>query len=155
MKPVIGPALLSYAKEHLDFRSDNIAQVIKPLHVFKKVWVPNPHPARSIYPVRPYPAIANLIIPEGALVHIDNFAFEGDFASAYARKMRASFAFCHSIVRTHNKEQVTTAHSGFDVSFWYTAGEDVAPRLSFAMKGSCASGIHFFMNLGDAKEWSL
>jgi hypothetical protein len=125
-------------------------KVVHPLHVFKKVHVHSKFVNGDGYRVQ---AIANLIIPVGALIYAANYSFWENEGSD-ARKMRASAAEVHSIATVHSKKQVSTANSPRRKIFKYTVGLTVTPELRFSRRESqCESGIHFFVNLADAKGW--
>jgi hypothetical protein len=119
-------------------------KVVKPMHVFKRV-----HNGENW--VR---AIANLIIPAGALIYVAPSAFYMG-QSADSRKMRASEAFVHSLATQRTGRMLQQAHSGYSCDFTYNVGATVKPELRFSKRAAqCDSGIHFFVNLADAKNWS-
>jgi hypothetical protein len=124
---------------------DGFYKVVTPLHVFKKV-----HHEINGHKVD---AIANLIIPVGALIFAPHYSFWA-FNSADGRKMRASEAEVHSIVTKRAKKQVNIAIATRCRRFEYKVGTTVKPELRFSRCGDqCESGIHFFVNLADAKSW--
>lgn len=105
-------------------------------------------------------AIANLIIPAGALI----FAAErvwSDQTVLHDRKMRASKAFVHSIVKadydcSNTEIEITRAMSGWAHSFIYAKGQTVKPLSAFDLyQNTCTSGIHFFLNVRDAYCYSV
>lgn len=123
-------------------------KVVKPLHVFKKVYHcdrMNQYEASEV--------IANLVIPVGALIYVPNSAFR-PWGNDDDRKMRASEANVHSVVTIRGKKQLKEARSGYDHIFKYKVGATVKPTSRFSRRESqCAEGIHFFVNLSDAKNW--
>lgn len=130
----------------------NIYVVTKPMHVFKKVFGDC-----GVH------VIANLIIPVGAFVQAstDVFAVRCDsghsdaFMNARIRKMRASEAHVHSLVKQRSQQHVGDAYSGWDPFFKYTVGTTVKPRYVFSLANKqCDYGIHFFVNLDDAMKWN-
>jgi hypothetical protein len=97
-------------------------------------------------------AIANLIIPVGAMIYASNDAFVCN--SSDSRKMRATEAKVHSVVTRRSKKQEQLAHSMFDSDFKYVPGQIVKPSKRFSKcEDRCDSGIHFFVNLHDALTW--
>jgi hypothetical protein len=116
-------------------------KVVTPLHVFKKVYVNRVE------------TIANLVIPAGAMIYAEPYAFQPGARMAL-RKMRASEAFVHSLVKQRMGTQVQEANSHWDPSFTYKVGETVKPNRPFSKdETQCDHGIHFFINLADAKRW--
>jgi hypothetical protein len=104
-------------------------------------------------------AIANLIIPKGAEVYIEEYK---TLTEPNRLKMRASEAKIHSVVRIADKKQVIFGRSFHDSSFVYLnpkmlgdlAGDAfISPIGGFnGYAGQCASGIHFYINLSAAME---
>ena len=124
----------------------NVRRVTSPLHVFKKVyneWLDD--------------AIANLIIMEGESIWIHPYAFAGSgWAGSWnERKMRATSAYVHSIHSVDpGNRSVRQAKSWFDPTFVYKVGEVVRPKFDFSFEqNTCASGIHFFVELNDALDF--
>lgn len=116
-----------------------------PLHVFKKVFCFRWSDTRA--------AIANLVIPAGAVIYVDTRAFLRG-ASPHTLKMRASEAFVHSIALINGETQLASAHSVRDNAFTYIPGRTVKPKYRFSKKkAQCESGIHFFVNLAAAKNY--
>jgi hypothetical protein len=121
-------------------------KVVEPMRVFKKVYAPD----GNRYHVD---AIANLIIPVGATIYASWHAYRPS-VDADDRKMRASEAFVHSIAKQRMGTQIQQADSGWDSFFKYRVGETVKPTQRFSKSPSqCSPGIHFFVNLSDAKHW--
>ena len=121
--------------------------VTAPLHVFKKVYCYNKFGNTRA-------AIVNLVIPVGAQIYIGDYAFSR-FAGSSEMKMRTSEAFVHSIVSLAALEQESEGHAGYDNEFKYVPGTTVKPTRRFSKaEDQCDSGIHFFINLADAKNWS-
>lgn len=86
--------------------------------------------------------IANLVIPEGALIRIP---------CSYSNKFRASRAKVHSIYSLRGKRYCDKGISEFDTNFKYNVGNIVVPTYPFSLGDSeCAPGIHFFLNIADA-----
>jgi hypothetical protein len=125
-------------------RQHGFFTVVKPMHVFKHVRHGENNSTR---------AIANLVIPVGAMIYVNDIAFsEGAVASH--RKMRASEAFVHSIAAQRSGQQVHEATSSWTSMFKYIVGKTVKPMKPFCkVSTQCESGIHFFVNLADAKSW--
>ncbi len=124
-------------------------KVVRPMQVFKKVRFTN----KGHKGVQ---AIANLIIPAGTLIYADDYAFDDGWMGQQAeyRKMRASEAFVHSIASGFTYLPVQKAYSGYNDQFFYRPGETVKPAEKFSKQADqCSSGIHFFVNLKDAKQW--
>lgn len=122
-------------------------RVVKPLYTFKLVNVVSPVREKTLRR-----AIANLIIPAGAIVYADYRAFH-ERSDTNERKMRASKAYVYSIEPTSSsiKSKYVTAESRWDPRFKYYVGEMVEPAHQFSFAGNqCESGIHFFLNLYDA-----
>lgn len=122
-------------------------KVVKPMHVFKKVHVGTDS--------RNTQAIANLIIPVGALIYAEDVPIYFADANDYDyRKMRASEAKVVSIVSCKNQIPANEGFSGSGSSFKYHSGKTVKPTYPFSKKAAqCESGIHFFVNLRDALKW--
>lgn len=126
-------------------------KVVESIGVFKKTFVPHPIYGRTMDAV-----IVNLIIPVGALIHVPP-RFAGDPPKGFVqRKFRASEAFVHSqyVIDHYNHKDskpVTRSVSGWDETFEYKTGATVRPKEPFDMqRGTCESGIHFFVNLKKA-----
>lgn len=100
--------LNKFVKSHGVLLPNEQVMLTQPLHAFKKVYYRQPGSMRN------HDAIANLVIPIGAIV---NLAQEGD-----GQKMRASQAYCHSIFTADGKKELDTAHSGYDNTFQYHSG---------------------------------
>jgi hypothetical protein len=126
----------------------NFYTVAKPLRVFKKV-------SDGI------PCIANLIIPEKALVYAPVACFNTDGNARADRKMRASEAYVHSIWTLgykHTPEHFSVSRqngkSMWDNEFVYSAGFSVRPVHKFSLfDQNCDSGIHFFLDVHDAIDY--
>jgi hypothetical protein len=151
---------------------DSIWKLKEPIPAFKKVFTYTPFSDRmiAVYPhledevlereLRNNPhfsnrsydlsaAIANLMIPKGALVHCNQFAF--------TNKLRANKALVHSIVRVEDRKPVMYGLSSYDTSFMYLNGGmlgreiEVRPWHGFYNgTGNCESGIHFYLELDAA-----
>jgi hypothetical protein len=124
-------------------------KVTKPMHVFKKVNLKKNGAAA---------VIANLIIPVGALFYCDSELFYWQLSNSSwfgpSRKMRASEAKVVSLVKARSQESVQLARSSYDSSFTYEPGQIVKPVDKFSREeDECSSGIHFFINLGDALDY--
>lgn len=121
----------------------NQYRVVAPLHVFKKTTDAN----------RIGSSITNLIIPVGAVICADAWAFE--HSGRGYRKMRASRAIVHSSYNRFTKELVPKAHSLHDTSFTYQANQLVKPTVRFDKRRAdvCSPGIHFFLDLHDALNY--
>jgi hypothetical protein len=171
--------IINWRKQHLvEIRNrPGYWRVVKELNVFKKVQtylsgvdrdvVVNPHLKMTNILYHGHnssltenyysraDAIANLIIPVGSEIYIDDWkaTVNPDFL-----KMRASQAQVHSIVRISDKKQVVFARSNYDKLFTYVnpqlvAGADkvIHPGNGWAQRsGQCAGGIHFYINIDAA-----
>lgn len=149
MKLTTGQPLRDYFNEHVELIEKFVGgsraryRVTKPLHVFKKTHE------------RMHDAITNLIIPVGAKVHADLDGFD-ELCSADLRKMRASEAIVVSSARVRSRKPCKTPpNSSFDPRFKYVDGTIVKPfgNPFFNGPGTCAAGIHFFLNLQDALDY--
>jgi hypothetical protein len=134
----------SYWDNETRLRQYGFYKVVKPMQVFKRV-----HHGENY--VR---AIANLVIPVGAMIYVNPAAFwKGQCSDS--RKMRASEAFVHSLATQRTGRPLLEARSGYSYNFKYHIGKTVKPELRFSKQAAqCESGIHFFVNLADAKTWS-
>ena len=154
-----GKRVESYLKQHTrQYNVPQFLEVTKPLHVFKQV--------KS--GVKRVNAIANLIIPVGAVIYYP-YASLSHLSNQADRKMRASKAFVHSIT-TYSKrrkfgngsvsvalEDCTSkknAYSLYDRDFRYRVGRNVYPDRFSMYRDTCTNGIHFFLNLADALTYS-
>lgn len=148
MRPIVkGRALKAYFNEHVKPvpNQPDFYEVVEPLRVFKRVVLRPSH----------FYAIANLSIPVGARIyaHPEGFVVKG--AMSY-RKMRASEASVHSIIKQFDGSELQEACALRNIRFKYRPGAVVIPTKGFdATPRTCASGIHFFLNLGDALEYHL
>lgn len=148
-KLILGDSLYSYFLEHVkqQRRDPEFYRVVKDLHVFKKV----KHRRRD---GRQAIAIANLIIPPKSIVYAPNCVFDSTMI-VDPRKMRASQAYVHSVA-AFNGKACDKGYSAFCPSFYYIPGSTVKPQCAFDKDAlSCGSGIHFFLNLLDAKRYIL
>lgn len=151
--PVVGNDLLIYFKRHVKPSHDKRFEfytVVNDLCVFKKVLVCNNNGFKT------RSGIVNLIIPPGAYVYAPQCAFEvyANLGLAY-RKMRASHACVHSVV-TITGQKVKRGYSSYQPEFEYTTGKLVIPQPGFCFDAQdCAGGIHFFLNLHDARNYRL
>lgn len=134
------------SQEYVKRRAERVGfhTVIKPMHVFKKVY--------GKYGTH---VIANMIIPVGATIFLDEWGYETNQSSSFhGRKMRATEAYVHSLVTMKSQEVITEARSGYDASFKYCVGDTVKPKFKFSKEDDvCGSGIHVFVNLADALSW--
>lgn len=150
MKVIKGKALRDYFMEHVKPHADwrYFYTVTKPLKAFKKVYT------RNKFGTIDRADIANLIIPVGATVYAQPDSLAGN-SDSHDRKMRASEAEVHSIFTlTRPHAAVDSAHAGFNSHFVYKPGEAVRPSEEFSLRRSqCDSGIHFFLNCGDALRY--
>lgn len=140
--PITGKDLYDYFLEHVKRKEEtSFYEVSKPLRVFKKV---NLHYNYGI---------ANLVIPTGAVVYASPNAFYGFINLSNCFKMRASSAHVHSVVNVKGGK-VSVGWSSHTVSFVYKAGMKIQPEYGFSRRNStCASGIHFFLNLKHALQY--
>ena len=133
--------VINYDGTRYDSDSRGFYKVVTPMYVFKKVYALSG-------------AIANLVIPAGATIFIDPRAFIPG-ADASNRKMRASEAFVHSIAMQRTGTPLKEAESRWISTFKYRAGKTVKPVQRFSWRSlQCEAGIHFFVNLADAKGWA-
>lgn len=116
-------------------------RVTKSLGVFKKVYVNPPYPKPTAA------AIANLVVPENAIVILSR-GHDG-------HKCRTNKVFVHSIVEIKNKKRRGTATSWHTSNFTYKKGQWMKPALGFDARtqATCVSGLHFYCDLQSAKEW--
>lgn len=113
---------------------------------YKKAWLYNKDRWHTT------PVIVTLRIPARALRQ-----------QVLGEKCRASTAHVVSIEihprwpGSDNPRKVKRAVSDYDNSFRYVVGETVRPRLPYDHnpKEECASGIHFFLERGQAERWSI
>ena len=106
-----------------------IIQLKKPLNGFKKV-------ISGFYHV-----IAFLHLPVGTLVHYDE----------REKKLRCDLAIVMGF-----DEDVKSCRSNYDYDFIYRPASIVQPKYKFDMDlGVCSSGIHFFLEYNDAKNYYL
>lgn len=98
--PLLGPKLKKYFKAHTkDLGFSNLHLVTYDFYAFKKVCIKGF-----------IDAVANLVIPMGAIIHAaDKYA--ENTASSNNRKMRASFAIVDSIFTCDTGRSVNTAFS--------------------------------------------
>lgn len=99
----------AFIKRHGILLPNGQVLLTKPLYVFKKVFGYN---AGRDYSSRT-DSIANLVIPIGAVVNL---------AQNTSRKLRASQAYCHSIVSKNGKQQFNSGESWYVSSFKYKSG---------------------------------
>lgn len=129
-------------------------EVIKPLPAFKKAyktekahhkWIPGGY--------MNIPVIVNLLIPKKAIIYADSECFITPHM--YNRKMRCNIAETHSIINKYTKKEYTEAkaeYTRYDKKpYIYRKNKIQKPQHRFSYQNdSCASGIHFFLNLTDA-----
>lgn len=140
--PLLGKDLAEYFKDHtrdLGFRGMHL--VTKNLYVFKKVERHGTNGTQR--------CIANLIIPVGSTINVSS-DYARNHPNVSLRKMRASCAKVKSIFTCLTGKEVFSASSLYYPSFVYVSGETILPGQFFMNYGTCAGGIHFFLNLHDA-----
>jgi len=116
-------------------------------------------------------AIANLIIPKGAIVNTLDSEWNSETDKSY-KKLRASTAFCWSIIRLKDNFSMPVAASVWDSDFHYHSisllethihVKDLSIEYGYCnnlliatqnafdtSRSECASGIHFFLESQDA-----
>lgn len=103
--------------------------------------------------------IVVLLIPKGSKYHISrpqNISLNTQGAgSSFLRKMRADKAFVLGLFGRKGMHK-EGRHSGYydAKSLLYKTGEMVMPDEFDGKDFQCANGIHFFLNVNDAIEWS-
>lgn len=113
------------------------------IYLYKKCIIPKPNSEKFT------PVIVKLLVPETAeRVYCDEL------------KIRVSEAkviqFYDMNGKVYNLKKDKVVCSSWDRSFVYTIGETVKPVNKFDPEsGSCGSGIHGFINFGDAKDYVL
>jgi hypothetical protein len=126
--------------------------VEKPMQVFKRINFGKDYDK----------AIASMIIPVGERIYVHGEAFTSRSKTWYGtsiRKMRCSKAYVYQIADWHGDKLLNCGFStwndwGNRGMFRYRVGRNVVPRAPFSTEFErCASGIHFFVNLEDAKQW--
>lgn len=154
-KIVRGRALREYLLEYAtpSERAPHLWTVHKDLPVFKKAR------DRSLA----YSVIVNMELLCGSVFHARPQAFTGA-STVETRKMRADSAYVHSIAYADPRsishlEAIGTetryARSCHDMNFYYEVGETVRPSIGFnRFPGICSTGIHFFLNVRDAIQYS-
>lgn len=180
---VTGDNLKDYFLSHVkaskisNGKCDNFYEVIKPLHVFKKGGS-RPFDTCGVPGLRVHAnRIINLIIPVGATIFASDDVF-GRFSDLSGRKMRASEAIVHSIVRfvvqdsdmtyynwggtddywtetlsEKNFVAAAEARSCHNPKFKYIPGKVVKPDTFSNEYDQCEGGIHFFLNVRDALRY--
>lgn len=148
-------SLWDYASKHIVPHSlrDDIYVVNKPLKTFKKVVVPYNYD----HPRADARAIANLIVPVGALIYLPKWLLESSCGPNEA-KIRVSVAKVHSIVGITSGLKYKKAESWYlhAKTLEYKPGNAVVPRNNFSLKNEqCAAGIHCFLTVEDAVEYYL
>lgn len=120
--------------------------------VFKKVYGP-PRKNNSGYSIAPHELVAVLRIPKGTLMRIPHL----DLFSEYQRrsmKHRAARAKVLRIENMRGEKWKHVAYSRWSSSFEYRVGRIVRPTRGFSRgEQACASGIHFFFNKTQARNW--
>jgi hypothetical protein len=146
MEIITGRKLLDYFMQYVVPTDQQCFYTVhKPLPVFKKALHDDRIGGR---------VIVNLLIPVGAIVYAGVDAFDASSRQKH-RKMRASAADVHSVANI-NGTPSKRAVSWYDPGFYYHAGDRLSPRNAFSqMDATCAPGIHFFLNLGDALEYHI
>lgn len=115
------------------------SEVIKPIEVYKKVYISNPDFNNNW---NPKTQVITLILPVGTIVRGPSIFYKW----AYHHKFRANQAWV----------QKGNGLSGMDNEFMYTEGTMVFPRQNFQLTyAECAAGIHFFLTKPEARHWNL
>jgi len=119
------------------------------------------------------PAIANLVIPKGAIVNLTDYDIVGKSTQISSKKLRASMALCWNIIRLNDRKETRLARSRHDIDFEYRSCKNLVSAQEFELlkgyprwfnkdyilrpdnlfdmsTGTCASGIHFFVETIDA-----
>lgn len=99
--------------------------------------------------------ITNLIIPRGAVIHLDSIRLNENVLVSSA-KLRASVAFVYSNIECNSLKECKTTRSTYDFypNFFYKKGTLVTPKKPFYLgNAECASGIHFFLNVNAALNY--
>ena len=146
-------------EDYFNFYSERLAgleafcRVEKPLVVYKKtLWKPVPGPIGYLY------TITSLNLPAGALVYAPFRVFQNFTSYPDGRKMRASVAeVLSNIDIAHGKEYKSAFSVGIgNPGLRYVKEESVYPHPKFSYRSeTCAPGIHFFLNLGDALRYTF
>ena len=144
-QPLLGQDLLEYLDAHTHtYLSENFRVVKRPLLCFKKAYETSAG-AR---------AIVNLSLPVGTIIHHRRRLILRGSEDIVHYKMRASRARVHSVVVSRSRRKAEAAFSGNDPNFLYRTGDLVHPRFAFSQfDETCASGIHFFLNLKHALDY--
>ncbi len=129
------------------------------LHVFKKGWSDDAFGDQCII---------NMVIPKGSEIYAERVNAKDYEYGIDCRKMRASKALVHSIVKYEDCEiglmqngkscmefsevkPISKCSSTWDQNFIYRKGKIAVPVQGFFyIQEQCTSGIHFFLNLVDA-----
>lgn len=159
----------AYIRKHGIPLKNGQVMLTKPLYVFKKVY----SRTKSGYLAS---AIANLVIPIGAVVNL---------SSGVSKKLRANQAYCHSIVEQNTRKQSDKAISGYNSSFVYNSSRKlglpnnifdnlvidaekyqeyhhvaglkkckiIPDTFNYQSTSVCSHGIHFFVELSSAKNY--
>lgn len=139
--------LLQILLKHADHDGNGFFKLRKPLRVFKVTKIDESREQK-------YPndlAIVNLIIPAGETVFWRVYFHYSNPDSITSRKMRATKAKVHSIVRLSDGKPLEMSYSDHNSSFIYKVGDTVVPWGGFSWEqNACGGGIHFFMNVRDA-----
>jgi len=120
--------------------------------------------------------IANLVIPKGAIVNLaGEYPHNKNATNCSDKKLRASTAFCWSIVRIFDFVEVPIATSYHVKSFYYRSVKSLDDKIKVrnltssygepsnmlmgTLKGfdtsnkECSTGIHFFLELQSAIDY--
>lgn len=97
-------------------------------------------------------SIVSLRIPVGAIVH-HSLTNHGEMDM---RKCRANMAIVEQVYDLTGHKIVKEAVSNWLSSFKYVTGKTVRPKHErFSMHGGvCAAGVHFFLQVNDALDYS-
>ena len=144
---VLEEALRTYLLAHATPKPGEpwLYTVHTPLHVFKKACTSQGWEE----------VLINMIIPADEFLFASEKAWISDSWTINYRKMRASKAKVHSIVQILTHEQLSSARSNYDSYFKYRVGKSVLPARFTSRDVSCDPGIHFFLNVGDALNYSF
>lgn len=154
---VRGSDLRQYMSEHCenDLKNDWLWRVKEPMKVFKAVIRRQIGQASLV-------CIVNLELPRGTRIMVNPDCFNG--INEKIVKMRADQAFVHSIAEKYTGNIVYKAESDWNWSYVYKPGTLIYPERdsggkmfpvhqNFDDRQTCATGIHFFVNLAEAFDY--
>lgn len=96
------------------------------------------------------PVLATLLIPRGTIVGVDGW--ESNHYGKSVGKCRAQEAYVLDL--TWGRKKFLSACASRDSRFIYALDQAVKPKRAFSQKSTpCNSGIHFFMEINQAKRW--